>query len=117
MSYIIKKRKKDTAWRKFTLKNLAGEVILYDKVVTSFSLAQGLTKLLAKLITYAKQDTLHSRRLALRYLVNRKHLGILDILFGNLKSRYQKRQGGYSRITKICHRRGDNNLRVEVALV
>lgn len=117
MSYIVKKQKNDTTWRNFVLKNLAGEIIIHKKVVTSFPLARALTKLFAKLVTYAKQNTLHSRRLALRYLVNRKHLEVLNILFEEIGERYRERHGGYSRITKMYNRRGDNNLRVRVSLV
>lgn len=117
MSYIIKKGRRGTALRNFVLKNLAGEIILYNKVETSFSLARDLVKLLSKLITYAKCNSLHSRRLALRYLNNRKNSGVLNILFGDIRNRYQERTGGYSRITKLFHRRGDNNLRVQVSFV
>jgi large subunit ribosomal protein L17 len=86
-------------------------------------MARSLTKLLAKLIKYAKQDTLHSRRLALQYLVNKKNLkdeegkNLLSKLFSNLKERYKERNGGYSRITKLNYRTGDNNLRVIFSLV
>jgi large subunit ribosomal protein L17 len=78
--------------------------------------------LLDKLIGYAKEDTLHSRRLALRYLVNKKHLKdkkgkkLLDKLFTDLKERYKDKEGGYSRITKSNYRKGDNNLRVIFSL-
>jgi large subunit ribosomal protein L17 len=80
-------------------------------------------KLLAKLIKYAKQDNLHSRRLALQYLVNKKKLEdkegkkILDKLFSDLKERYKDREGGYSRITLSHYRRGDNSLRAIFSLV
>jgi len=99
------------------------DTILYEKVETSLPMARSLTKLLAKLIKYAKQDTLHSRRLALQYLVNKKKLEdkegkkLLDKLFSDLKGRYKDRAGGYSRITKLNYRAGDNDLRVIFSLV
>jgi large subunit ribosomal protein L17 len=55
--------------------------------------------------------------MALRYLVNKKHLGLVNKLFTELKERYRDREGGYSRITKLNYRVGDNNLRVVFALV
>jgi large subunit ribosomal protein L17 len=127
MSYINKPGK-TTEWRQHVLNNLVADVILHEKIETSFSLAKhnkktDLTKLLAKLIKCAKQDTLHSRRLALRYLVNKKHLKdkegkkLLDKLFTDLKERYKDREGGYSRIIKSHYRMGDNNLRVIFSLV
>ncbi|CAH1755724.1 9152_t:CDS:2 [Entrophospora sp. SA101] len=99
------------------LNNLVADAILHEKIETSLPMARSLTKLLAKLIKYAKQDDLHSRRLALQYLVNKKKLAdkegkkLLDKLFSDLKDRYKDRAGGYSRITKLNYRIGDNNLR------
>jgi len=122
MSYINKPGK-NTAWRNHVLNNLVADVVLHEKVETSLPMAQSLTKLLAKLIKYAKKDTLHSRRLALQYLVNKKKLEdkegkkMLKKLFSDLKERYKDRAGGYSRITKLNYRAGDNNLRVIFALV
>jgi len=122
MSYINKPGK-NTAWRNHVLNNLVADVVLHEKVETSLPMAQSLTKLLAKLIKYAKKDTLHSRRLALQYLVNKKKLEdkegkkMLKKFFSDLKERYKDRAGGYSRITKLNYRAGDNNLRVIFALV
>jgi large subunit ribosomal protein L17 len=116
MSYI-NKRGKDIAWRKHALNNLVTDALLYGKVETSQSMAKCLTRLFAKLVGWAKEDTLHSRRMALRYLVNKKHLGIVDKLFTEVKDKYKDRKGGYSRITKLNYRMGDNNLRVVFSLV
>ena len=121
MSYI-NKIGKTTAWRKHVLNNLVADTILYGKIETSLTLARSkdkdnLTKLMAKLIKYAKQDTLHSRRMALRYLVNKKSSGVVNKLFTELKERYRERKGGYTRITKLNYRMGDNNLRVIFSLV
>lgn len=116
MSYINKPGK-NTAWRKHVINNLVVDTILYGQVETSQLMAKNLTKLLAKLISWAKEDSLHSRRLALRYLVNKKHLGVVGKLFTEIKDKYQNRDGGYSRITKLNHRVGDNNLRVVFSLV
>jgi large subunit ribosomal protein L17 len=97
--------------------NLVADAILYEKIETSLPHAKSLTKLLAKLIGWAKTDNLHARRLALRYLVNKKPSGVMNKLFTELKERYQNRPGGYSRITKLGLRRGDNSLRVIFSLV
>jgi large subunit ribosomal protein L17 len=136
MSYIPKPGK-DSAWRQRVLKNLVADVILYKEIETSLSLAKhnrknNLTKLLAKLITYAKKahqnptNKQHFYRLALAYLVNKKGIvvernqekvEVLNELFNQLGKRYQTREGGYSRIKKLYHRKGDNSLRVRFSLV
>lgn len=125
MSYVNKPGK-NSAWRKQQVTNLLADVILYEKIETSLPQARRLTKLVAKLVGWAKVNTLHSRRLALRYLVSKKNVEMkegeekikaLPKLFDQLGKRYQDRPGGYSRITKMKTRRGDNSLRVILSLV
>lgn len=125
MSYVNKPGK-NSAWRKQQVTNLLADVILYEKIETSLPQARRLTKLVAKLVGWAKVNTLHSRRLALCYLVNKKNvemkegeekIKVLPKLFDQLGKRYQNRPGGYSRITKMKTRRGDNSLRVILSLV
>jgi large subunit ribosomal protein L17 len=125
MSYVNKPGK-NSAWRKQRVTNLLADVILYEKIETSLPQARRLTKLVAKLVGWAKVNTLHSRRLALRYLVSKKNVEIKDgeekikvlpKLFDQLGKRYQNRPGGYSRIIKMKTRRGDSNLRVILSLV
>lgn len=102
------------------------DVICYEKIITSLPTAHRLTKLFAKLIGYAKENTLHSRRLALRYLVSKKNteiqlgnerIKVLAKLFDHLGKRYQNRLGGYSRIIKLGSRKGDNSSRAFFNLV
>lgn len=129
MSYRNKSGK-NSAWRNNVLNNLVADVILYKKIETSLSLSKGLTKLLAKLITWAKRSEQepkkkqHFYRLALRYLVNKKNIEIkqgqkkirvLDELF-KLGKNYKDRSGGYSRISKLGCQKGDNGQRVIFAL-
>ncbi|RHZ37632.1 50S ribosomal protein L17 [endosymbiont GvMRE of Glomus versiforme] len=135
MSFILKPGK-NSAWRKRVANNLVTDVICSKKgIETSLPTAQRLTKLLAKLITYAKKAEKekekkevrqHFYRLALRYLVNKKRVEfkqgktktrVLSKLFDDLGKKYQSRSGGYSRIVKLGLRRGDNNLRVVFSLV
>ncbi|KLL02039.1 MAG: 50S ribosomal protein L17 [Mycoplasmataceae bacterium RC_NB112A] len=134
---FISKFSKDAAWRRKVLKNLVADAILYESIETSLSLARNnkendLTKLLAKLITWAKKahqnptNKQHFYKLALQYLVNKKgvevehnqeKVKVLDKLFNQLGKRYQERPGGYSRIKKLYCRKGDNSLRVRFSLV
>lgn len=125
MSYISK-RGKNSAWRRSVLKNLVADVILYEKIETNSSNVHRLDKLLSKLIKWAKNNTVHSRRLALRYLINKKSVRIwqneektkiLKKLFDQLGERYKDRLGGYSRIVRLEPRLGDNAPRVIFSLV
>jgi large subunit ribosomal protein L17 len=125
MSYINRKGK-NSAWRNRVSKNLIADMIIHEKLVTSLTMSIQLTKLVSKLIEWGKTNDLHSRRLALRYLVNKKYFQtdeskekqkILDKLFLDLGQRYKERQGGYSRVRKLPSRMGDNSPRFLISLV
>jgi len=116
MSYI-NKIGKNASWRKHVTNNLVTDVILYEKIITSPKIAKDLTKIFSKLIEWAKKNDLHSRRLALRYLVIKKHFGVLNKLFVDLKKRYNNRKGGYTRIIKNGYKLGDNSPKVIFSLI
>lgn len=120
MSYIDK-RSKGYSWRKKVLCNLLSDLIIYESIETSLLNAKILTKLVSKLVGFAKNNSedriLHSKRLALRYIGNnRKKRDVLSKLF-YLGEKYSERNGGYTRINKLYHRIGDNALRVAISFV
>lgn len=100
---------------------------MHEKVVVNKFAASMLTKTVAKVINWAKRGDLHSRRLSLRYLDNRKNtlsvngdgeaVRLIDKLFSDLGKRYQNRPGGYTRISKLANRLGDNSPTVIFSLV
>jgi len=114
MSYI--NRKKNSSWKKHVLKNLIVDLILYEKIETNASNIKNLANLLSKLINWAKKDNLHSRRMACRY-IEKKQKETIKKLFSELKERYKKREGGYSRANKLKLRKGDGSLRIIFSLV
>jgi len=114
---FIQKNGKNSAWMKQVLRNIVSDIILYESLETNMPIARRATKLIAKLIGWSKKDTLCYRRLALKYLVNKKHQGVMEKLFSNLKDRYKDRNGGYTRIIKSKFRKGDNSSRVLLSLV
>lgn len=116
MSYI-EKRGKNKSWEEHVTKNYLFDLINKERIEINFSFAKKLNKYISKLIKWAKKDNLHCKRLALRYLDNKKKTGIMNKLFVDLKERYKERKGGYTRITKLKKRLGDNNLRVIFSLV
>jgi large subunit ribosomal protein L17 len=93
-----------TAPRKSLLANLAQSVILYEKVRTTEAKAKEVRSLVERLITTGKKATLASRRQLLSKLPTANAVKkVLEVL----GPRYEKRAGGYTRITKIGRRQGD----------
>jgi large subunit ribosomal protein L17 len=96
------------------LRNLATSVIEQERVVTTVPKAKAVRPLVEKMITLAKQDTLHSRRQAAAVL---RTPGSIKKLFDTLGTRFGQRNGGYTRITRLGPRKGDGAEQALIELV
>jgi large subunit ribosomal protein L17 len=96
------------------MRNLATSLIEHEAIVTTEAKAKELRPFVEKLITKAKTGTLHSRRLAGRHIHKRE---AADKLFQEIGPRYAKRPGGYTRILKTRHRKGDGADMARIELV
>lgn len=102
----VQQRKKfgrESAQRKALLKALATSLILNGKIRTTEAKAKSLRPEFEKLITKAKKDTIHARRLVGSFL----HKTVVQKLFKEIAPRQVSRQGGYTRITKLGPRKSD----------
>ena len=90
--------------RKALLRNLACQLILHKKIKTTDPKAKELRSFIEPLITLAKKDSLHSRRLVLRKLPKKN---VVRILFEEIAPLFSTRPGGYTRITKLGQRDND----------
>ncbi|MCX8096323.1 MAG: 50S ribosomal protein L17 [Spirochaetes bacterium] len=92
--------------RKSMLRNLSVSLIKNERIVTTVARAKYLRKVVEKLVTRAKKDTLHNRRLVFSFLRNKK---ALVKLFTNIAVRYLNRPGGYTRVVRLgIYRKGDS---------
>jgi large subunit ribosomal protein L17 len=91
--------------RKSMLSNMASSLILKKRIKTTVAKAKALRLYVEPLLTKAKSDTTHSRRVVFSYLQNKYSL---QELFGDIASRIAERPGGYTRILKTGNRLGDN---------
>jgi large subunit ribosomal protein L17 len=96
------------------LRNLATSLIEAGGIETTEAKAKELRPFVEKLITKAKTGTLHSRRLAVRHVQKR---AAADKLFQELGKRYATRKGGYTRIIKTGHRKGDGAEMARIELI
>jgi large subunit ribosomal protein L17 len=86
------------------LRNLATSLIEQGAIETTEAKAKELRPFVEKLVTKAKAGTLHARRLAGRHVQKRE---AADKLFQDLGKKFAARPGGYTRILKLGHRKGD----------
>lgn len=88
------------------LRNMVTSLIYHERIVTTLPKAKELRRVAEKVITQAKENTLHSRRLADRIV---REKPALTKLFEILGPRYMDRDGGYTRVLKLSKNRvGDN---------
>ena len=91
--------------RKAMLSNMAASLILHKRISTTLAKAKELKKFVEPLVTRAKEDTTHNRRIAFSYLKSKE---AIKALFGEVIEKVGTRPGGYTRIIKTGFRLGDN---------
>ncbi len=102
------------AHQRSILSNLATSLFEHGAITTTEAKARRLRPFAEKLITKAKRGDLHNRRLVLRVIRDKS---VVHVLFTEIGPRYDGRNGGYTRITKIGPRKGDNAPMAVIELV
>ncbi|GAA1986265.1 hypothetical protein GCM10009817_29760 [Terrabacter lapilli] len=102
------------AHERLILANLATSLFENDRITTTEAKAKRLRPLAERLITFAKRGDLHARR---RVLTVVRDKGVVHRLFAEIAPDMAAREGGYTRITKIGARKGDNAPMVVIELV
>lgn len=90
--------------RNAMLRNMTESIITHERIQTTLPKAKEVRRLVDYVITLAKRDDLHSRRLILRVIPNKT---VVTKLFDDIAPRYKNRDGGFTAIHKIGIRRGD----------
>ncbi|MGA5449697.1 50S ribosomal protein L17 [Streptomyces umbrinus] len=102
------------AHEKLLLANLAKSLFEHGKITTTEAKARRLRPYAERLVTKAKKGDLHNRRQVLTVITDKS---VVHTLFTEIGPRYENRPGGYTRITKIGNRRGDNAPMAVIELV
>ena len=102
------------AHERLILANLAQALFEHDRITTTQAKAKRLRPLAERLVTFAKRGDLHARRRVLAVIGDK---GVVHRLFTEIAPDVADRQGGYTRITKIAPRKGDNAPMAVIELV
>ncbi len=105
---------RNSSHRKAMFQNMTNSLIKHELIKTTLPKAKELRRIAEPLITMAKEDGVHKRRLAFDRLRDKETVGKL---FGELGPRYKDRPGGYLRVLKCGFRAGDNAPMAYVELV
>jgi large subunit ribosomal protein L17 len=96
------------------LRGLVAELIRHERITTTLAKAKETRVVAEKLITHGKKGTVHHRRLALAQLPDKR---VVKKVFDDVASRYEDRNGGYTRILKLGTRQGDGAALAMIELV
>ena len=96
------------------MRNLASSLIEHGAIETTEAKAKELRPFVERLITKAKSGTLHDLRLAVRHIHKRE---TADKLFQEVGPKFKSRAGGYTRILKTGHRKGDGADMARIELI
>jgi len=102
------------AHQKLILSNLATALFEHGRITTTEAKARTLRPLAEKLITKAKKGDIHNRREVLKTVRDKS---VVHVLFTEIAETFKERPGGYTRITKIGPRKGDNAPMAVIELV
>ncbi|KAB2071639.1 hypothetical protein ERO13_A08G221638v2 [Gossypium hirsutum] len=100
--------------RRALLRGLTTQLLKYGRIKTTRARASAVRKYVDKMITLAKDGSLHKRRQALGFIYEKQ---IVHALFAEVPERYGERNGGYTRIIRTLPRRGDNAPMAYIELV
>lgn len=93
------------AHERLMLRNLATSLFMHGKITTTETKAKRLRPVAERLVTFAKRGDLHARRRVMQQITDKS---VVHELFTNIAPLVADRQGGYTRITKLGFRKGDN---------
>src|SRR5215207_4909767 len=102
------------AHERLMLANLATSLFEHGRITTTETKAKRLRPLAEKLVTFAKRGDLHARR---QVMTTIRDKDVVHTLFAEIGPRFENRPGGYTRITKVGPRKGDNAPMAVIELV
>jgi large subunit ribosomal protein L17 len=102
------------AHERLILANLAAALFTHKSIKTTETKAKRLRPLAERLITFAKRGDLHARRRVLSVIGDKE---VVHVLFAEIAPLVAEREGGYTRITKVGNRKGDNAPMAVIELV
>ena len=108
------KLKRNVGARKALLRGLVTSVIEQERIITTVPKAKAAKPLVERMITLAKEDTLHARRQAAAFLLTPASV---KKLFDKLGTRFGQRNGGYTRVVRLGFRKGDGAEQAMLELV
>ena len=119
MRHLKKGRKlnRTASHRKALFSNLASSLVINKRIITTHPKAKELQRYVERLVTYAKYNNLHGRRLIQKKIIGKLSKRIANELIHNIAPNYTSRNGGYTRVIKLENRKNDDAIKALIEFV
>jgi len=119
MRHLKKGRKlnRTASHRKALFSNMASPLVINKRIITTHPKAKELQKHVERLVTYAKYNNLHGRRLIQKKILGKLSKSVANELIHNIAPNYSDRNGGYTRVIKLENRKNDDAIKALIEFV
>ena len=112
-----RKLNRTASHRKALFTNMAASLVLNKRIITTHPKAKELQGYVERLVTYAKKNDLHGRRLIQSKIIGKLSKSVANELMHNIAPQYSDRNGGYTRVIKLDNRKNDNAITALIEFV
>ena len=112
-----RKLNRTASHRKALFSNMAASLVFNKRIITTHPKAKELQSFVERLVTYAKKNDVHGRRLIQSKIIGKLSKSVANELMHNIAPQYTERNGGYTRVIKLDNRKNDDAVRALIEFV
>tara|TARA_Y100001970_G_scaffold73332_1_gene93048 strand:+ start:2565 stop:3002 length:438 start_codon:yes stop_codon:yes gene_type:complete len=112
-----RKLNRTASHRKALFSNMAASLVINKRIITTHPKAKELQSYVERLVTYAKKNDVHGRRLIQSKIIGKLSKSVANELIHNIAPQYSDRNGGYTRVIKLENRKNDDAIKALIEFV
>ncbi len=112
-----RKLNRTASHRKALFSNMAASLVINKRIITTHPKAKELQSYIERLVTYAKKNDVHGRRLIQSKIIGKLSKSVANELIHNIAPQYSSRNGGYTRVIKLDNRKNDDAIKALIEFV
>ena len=112
-----RKLNRTASHRKALFSNMAASLVFNKRIITTHPKAKELQSFVERLVTYAKKNDVHGRRLIQSKIIGKLSKSVANELMHNIAPQYRERNGGYTRVIKLDNRKNDDAVKALIEFV
>lgn len=112
-----RKLNRTASHRKALFSNMAASLVFNKRIITTHPKAKELQSFVERLVTYAKKNDVHGRRLIQSKIIGKLSKSVANELMHNIAPHYRERNGGYTRVIKLDNRKNDDAVKALIEFV